>query len=415
MSNRQYYPLSTAQIWLIDMHFNRARSTMMNLSILMKLSSGVDIERLAETINEMLKAHDIFRCRFEFHPETSEICQTFDGEIKPVAIEEISDEEFEARKKSLREPYQIIGKPLYRIYLFETPTANYLYADFYHAIIDGTALAILFKRELDLRYRGRKILHEPKSFAQFALEKSSLAGESLAAGNAYWKKIMAQFDRKKHLPPVDVTGVKPWTLGEFAGKLKNISESFFRASRRSENTFFLGAAMLTLAKITGAKDSVMSFVHNGRTSMEEMRLMGVLIEQFPCAWDFSEDLSVGDFLNALEGKIRTSMNYRQSLGVVYGEGLDCATLIFQKNILSGHVMIGDTTGQIIELPETETAAAQNSLDIEISNTESGLYNLCISYDAGRFSAQNIKNFVAALDEVIRKMQSGNIFVSEILI
>lgn len=411
MGGRKFYPLSPAQRWLIDMNFNRARSTMMNLSGLLKLSSGVDVERLAKAINETLQAHDIFHCRFEVHPVTSDICQTFDGEISPVTVEEISDEEFEARKKNLREPYRITEEPLYRIKIFETPTARYLYVDFYRAIIDGTALMLLFAREVDLRYRGRKILREPASFAQFVLEEAQI---SVAEGRAYWEKILAKFDRAKHLPPVDVKGVRAWTLGEYEGTFKNISESFFRASRRSEATFFLGAAMLTLAKITGAKDSVMSFVHNGRTSMAEMRLLGVMMEQFPCAWDFSDDMSVENFLNELEGKIRTGMNYRNSLDVVYDAGLDCATLIFQKNIVSDHVMIGDTTAQIIELPETETSAAQNSLDIEISNNESGLYDFFVSYDAGRFSAEGIKKFAAAFDEVVREMQGEKISVSKIL-
>ena len=414
MSGRRFYPLLPAQVWLIDMNFNRARSTMMNISELYRLSSSVDMEFLAEAINETLNAHDIFCCRFKFHPETSEICQTFDGEVKPVAVEKISDEEFSARIKSLREPYKIIDRPLYRIYLFETPTAGYLYLDFYHAIFDGASLKLLFVNEIDLRYRGRKIRRAPKSYAQFVLEEAQVSIMERAEGHEYWKKIMAQFDRKKHLPPVDVKGVKAWTLGEYEGTLKNISESFFHASRRNEFIFFLGAAMLTLAKITGAKDSVMSFVHNGRTNISEFRLLGVMIQQLPCVWDFSNDLSVDDFLNALEGKIRISMNYRNSLDVVYGTDMDCATLIFQKNITRDHINIGNTTAQLIEVPANETAAAQNSLDIEVSNTEGGLYDVCISYDAGRFSAQNIKKFAAAFDEVIREMQGENISVSKIL-
>lgn len=414
MSSRKFYPLSPAQVWLIDMNFNRARSTMMNISELYRLSSSVDMEFLAEAINETLNAHDIFRCRFEFHHETSEICQTFDGEIKPVAVEKISDEEFEARKKTLREPYKIIGRPLYRIYLFETPTAKYLYLDFYHAIFDSASLKLLFVNEMDLRYRGRKILHAPKSYAQFVLEEAQVSTTERAEGHGYWKKIMAQFDRKKHLPPVDVKGVKAWTLGEYEGTLKNISESFFRASRRNEFVFFLGAAMLTLAKITGAKDSVMSFVHSGRTNISEFRLFGVMIQQIPCAWDFDQNSSVEDFLNALEGQVYTSMNYRRSLDVVYGTDMDCATLIFRKNITRDHINIGNTTAQLIALPESETAAAQNSLDIEVSNNDGGLYDVCISYDAGRFSAQNIKKFAAAFDEVIREMQGDKISVSKIL-
>ena len=45
--------------------------------------------------------------------------------IIPVRIEKISDEELELRKKELEKPFPIVNEPLYRIYLFETPTAKY--------------------------------------------------------------------------------------------------------------------------------------------------------------------------------------------------------------------------------------------------------------------------------------------------
>ena len=151
-----YYPLRNMQLWLVDTHFNKAKSVMMNIGAFLKLSPQIDLNRLAQAINETLNSYDIFRCRLVFHPETNDICQRFDGEVIPVVVEKISDEEFDRRKTELLRPYPLINKPLYRIYLFETPTAKYWYADFYHAIMDGTSGGILFFREVDMRYKGKK-------------------------------------------------------------------------------------------------------------------------------------------------------------------------------------------------------------------------------------------------------------------
>ena len=230
----------------------------MNIGGLYKLSSQIDIKSLEEAINEVLNAHDIFRCRLIFHPETCELCQTFDGEIMPVIIEEWTDEEFEMIQKYLTEPYDLIGKPLYRVYIFKTPSANYLYIDFYHAVMDGVSAAILFIRALNAAYHGRKSNREPMNYAKYVEEEANIPPETLAKGHEYWRKMLAPFDKKKHLPPVDVEGVAAWTQGNFEYEFKTISNEFFRENHIGENIYFLGAVMLTLAKITGARELFIS-------------------------------------------------------------------------------------------------------------------------------------------------------------
>ena len=119
-----FYPLRPMQRWLIDTHFNKAKSTMMNIGLLLKMSPELDPKQLEKAINEILDTYDIFKCRLVFHPENGELCQRFDGEVQHVTVEHWSDEEFEMFRKFLQEPYMLINKPLYRIYIFETPSAN---------------------------------------------------------------------------------------------------------------------------------------------------------------------------------------------------------------------------------------------------------------------------------------------------
>ncbi len=409
------YPMRPIQRWLVDTHFNKAKSTMMNIGALLKFSASIDMNRLAEAINHVLNTHDIFRCRFLFHPETSDLCQIFDGEITPVKVEEISDEEFSERFKKLREPYKIINKPLWRIYLFQTPTAKYMYSDFYHATMDGVSASYLLWREIDLTYRGRNRKAKSSSYAEYVQQEAAIPPEELAEGHAYWKNMLAPFDKEKHLPPIEVQGVAAWTQGNFEYELKNIFNEYFRETHLSENIFFLGATMLTLAKITGSKESIMSCVTNGRTNMHEMRLMGLMLEQFPCAWNFREDISVEDFLNKLQGQMKTSQKYRKSLDIVYNDGLedDCVSFIFQKDIHTDFVL-SDTPVEIVFLPPNEISAVENALDVEINTTDTGKYLLYLDYDASRYSETEMKKFSMILDEIVFAMQNPKRLVSNIL-
>ncbi|MBR6713598.1 MAG: hypothetical protein IKI76_11490 [Selenomonadaceae bacterium] len=410
----KYYPLRPMQRWLVDTHFNKAKSTMMNIGGLFKLSASIDMNHLADAINLVLETHDIFRCRFVFHPETSDLCQIFEGAVEKVFLERMSDKNFERRMKSLREPYYLINQPLYRIYLMETPNAKYLYADFYHAIMDGVASSYLFVRAVDAAYRGRKI-RTPLSYADYVEEESKLLPEELAEGHQYWRNMLRRFDKRKHLPPVKVQNVAPWTKGSLDYEFKNFTEEFFRATHLDENIFFLGASMLTMAKLTGTKESIMSWIHNGRTNMREHRLMGLMLEQYPCAWDFHKDIPVGEFLHRLEGQKQLGMKYRKSLDIVYGEGLedDCVSFIFQK-YMHGDLIFADTPAEVVYLPPNEISAAENALDIEVETEDFGTYNLFLDYDAGRYSKEEMLNFAKTMNDILIAMRDTNKMVSEIL-
>ena len=416
MIERKFYPLRPIQRLFIDTHFNRAKSTMMNVGALLKLSPVVDMERLADAINETLAAHDIFHCRLVFHPETQDICQTFDSEIVPVKIEKTSDEEFELlRKKLLKQPYKLINKPLYNITLVETPTSKYLYLDFYQAIMDGTSIAILFIREINMRYKGRYLPTKFPSYAQFVENEEKISPAELEKGHEYWRNLLSNFNREKNIPPIDVRTIKLWTKGEIKLKLKNISEEFFRNNRRSETTFFLAAFMMTLAKVCDSKNIYARLLHSGRSNFDERRVMGLMFDNFPCVWNFEQDMTVEDFLNELEGNIQTGFSYKRSLDIVYSEGLsdDCPTFVFHKNIFNDHTVIGDSTATVIDTPSNEMSATPNSIDLRVFSKEDGLYEFCLTYDAGRFGRNSMKNFMGIFEKIITAMQNSKNTTSKI--
>jgi len=163
------------------------------------LAKFIDVNRLAKAVNETLNAYDIFRCRLVFHPETNDICQRFDGEIISVEVEKLSDAEFEQRKKILMQPYKIMNQPLYRINIFETPTAEYYFFDFYHAIMDGTSIIMLFIGDVNSRYKGKKITRQPLNYADYILEDMKISKEELDAGSKFWMDTLNKFDIRKTL------------------------------------------------------------------------------------------------------------------------------------------------------------------------------------------------------------------------
>ena len=418
----RFYPLRPIQRWMVDTHFMKAKSTMMNTGALIRLDPAVDMERLAAALNDVLASYDIFRCRLVIHPETGDICQRFDGDITKVVVETLSDEAFEQRKQEIKLPYDLVDHPLYRIYLMVTSTAKYFYADFYHAIMDGAAIAMLFLREVDKRYvrpeRGGKAGRQSASYAGYIREEAEIPQAELQAGHDYWTRMLAGFDEDKHLPPADVDGTSDKPEHEIEVPFPVMEKDYFRGKEFSENTFFMGASLLALAKSTGSREAIMGWVHNGRVTLSEKRLMGLMLDQFPIRWDFNEDITATAFLGGLEARVNEGMQYRKSLDMVYGSGLEdeCASFILQKGNLGrrGTIKLGGTEGLIEEMPANEISAAENTLDIEVNAHDDGTFSLVLDYDNNRYSEEAMRRFAAIMKDMVVALQNEDCVVTELL-
>lgn len=414
---RGYYPLRPFQKWIIDRNFHKAKSTMMNESIFMKIHPQIDLEKFIDAFNKVFDNHDTFRCRLVFHPENNELCQRFDGETSHVKVEEWSDEEFTFIKDFLAEPFFMINKPLYRIYIFKTPTANYFYGEVHHSIIDGVGVVLLLMREVDLIYKGKKI-KTPVSYADFIADEMKIPREEIENARNYWREMLKNFGDEKHLPPCDLSEKSSWKKGNFFYEFKNITQEYFRDKGNSESYFYMAASMFAIAKTTNSKKSLMTGIHNGRTNSKEMRLFGLMIEQLPIAMDFSENISLKDFLKNLQKKMSEGINYRRGLDFVYDGGFEdnCATFIFQKKNLGvqTYLKFGDLPCEVEEATRKLWSAAQNTFDIEVTVSEDGKTFVELDYDTGNYSENAIKNFAETMDAIILKMQQENISVHEIL-
>lgn len=419
-----FYPLRPVQRWLVDTHFQKAQSTMLNTGALVQMDTAIDMEVLAAAVNSLLENYDIFRCRLVFHPETGEICQRFDSEVGKVVVETLSDEALEKRKQDLKLPYELIDHPLYRICLIKTDTANYFYMDFYHAIMDGTAIVLLFWRDLEKRYTQLLKGEEPKglgkvhSYSEYILEEKALPGQELQAGRDYWRQMLADFTEEKYLPAPDVQGESATPEHELEVPFDDLDKSFFRGRQFTENTFFIGASLLALAKASGQQEAMLGWVHNGRMTSAERRLMGLMLDQFPLHWNFDREMTVLEFLQALEQKIAEGMQYRKSLDIVYEEGLEVGlpSFILQKGSMGrrGSMKFAGTEASVVEMPANEISAADNTLEIEMNSHDDGTYSLVLDYDNCRYTEGAVRKFAAIMEKMVQGLQDEGRQVRDLL-
>jgi len=319
------YPLRAIQRWMMDTHFNRAASTMMNACGFLHIDSSIDMEKVRGAINEMLKSHDIFRVRFVFDPDTSDIVQRFDSDIKEVEVEDMTAEEFEECKKNLKKPYKVIDSQLYRLRLIRSPEGQYFFIDFYHAIMDGVGAVRVMIREIEMRIKNPG--------ASFSSSYAALIREELNKDKAEAEK---------------------------------------------------GAVILAMAKTTGLHEVIMSWIHSGRTTASQMRIMGIMLCQLPIRITLSDEEDVASLLSRVENSIKEGLDNREGIGSIYEEELqdECACFIFQKGMIGrrGEASFVGLPARAEPLPsDDEDSAAESTMDIELNVFNNGTFSLVIDY------------------------------------
>ena len=146
--------------------------------------------------------------------------------------------------------------------------------------------------------------------------------------------------------------------------------------------------------------------------------MGLMLDQFPARWDFTETITAGDFLQKLEEKVKVGMKYRKGLDLIYEEALGdgCASFILQKGSMGrrGTMMLDGLECEIVEMPANEISAAENTLDIEMNSHDDGTYSLVLDYDNHSYSEGAMRKFAATMESMVVALLDENCVVTDLL-
>ena len=416
------YPLLPIQRRILDTHFNKASSTMMNIGTTLKLDPSADLDILAKALNSVISDNDVFRCRFVLDKNSGDICQKFDGDVKPIIIEKMTSEDFKNIIGTLKEPYEIIGHRLWNIHIIETPDAKYLFMDFYHAIIDRTAIVTVFWNEVNRRYTemineskdtAGTHIHRSSSYAAYVAKRfcSEPEPQLIEEGKRFLGDMTDGFNTKKHLPPMDRNEESECCLKEAEFPIDVINSEFFSNNSITEQIFFLGVTMLTIAKMNRTSDSVILWINNGRNTKTEAETIGIMLEHFPIRWEFKKEQKTSDLMIGLDCMVKDSIRYRSSLDSVSEADTDSdmACFMLQKYSISRkrEFPLGNGWASEIEIPEKPASGAGCYIDTELNVHDDGTFSLVIYYNNGFYSEDAVRRYAEAYSETAAALKDEN--------
>lgn len=318
-SRNSNLPLSFAQqrLWFLDQL--EPGSSAYNISDAVRLRGSLDVAALEQSINEIVRRHEVLRTTFpvvDGH-STQFIVPSLQIALSVVDLTQISlrERDAAARQQANAEahrPFTLAQGPLLRVMLLRVKDDDHiLIVTFHHSVTDGWSQEV-FYRELATLYQAfRNGQPSPLpelsiQYADYAVwQREWLQGEVLERQLDYWKTQLQGAPPVLNLPLDRPRPVKQTCPG--AGESLSLSPSLTQAlkalSHREGVTLFmtlLAAWQTLLARYTGQDDIVVGAPIAGRAHHELEGLIGFFVNTLVLRTDLSGAPSFRELL----GRVR---------------------------------------------------------------------------------------------------------------
>ena len=303
------YPLSQAQLGIFAACMARQGEVAYNNGVLLQLGNGVDLSRLAKACETMVETHPFVKTRLFIDSKGNPRQRRNDNEPYQQEIEIISDADFEQLRSQLMQPFFLLADRLFRIHLFSTPTAAYLFMDFHHIIFDGYSFEVLID-DLNKAYNGQSLESEKWSGFEVAQEEEMIRQSEAYQQAAIWNKeqfgkldvvSLPEGDRRdEHVGFAEENMLLDISLQELEEACRQIGVT--------PNVLTTTVFGYLLGVYSHSQESLFATIYNGRKDIRTTRTVGMLVKTLPVHVFWQQQQTVHDLLQAVKQQLLGSMS-----------------------------------------------------------------------------------------------------------
>ena len=387
------YPLTQTQMGIFVECSAAPDSINYNMPMLIKLGSGLDARRLAAAVRTALRAHPYVRTTLFADAEGNIRALRNDAEEPEVSL--VTCEELPAADR-LVAPFPLLGSPLYRIAVYETGDAAFLFMDIHHIIFDGTSQTILLK-DIEKAYLGGT--PEPEKYTGFeaALEEERVrASELYAAAKRYYDSVFTGCETECLPPRAPESGrLEAGTVTRVCAVRPEAVRTFCADNLFTPNVFFNAAFGFALSRFTQPDDVVFTTVYNGRSDARLASSVTMLVKTLPVLVRTEEDRPVCDFIREIREQLMNSMaNDIFSFAEVssaYGIRSDMI-VVYQGDEFDIDTLCGEKAESVDLMPGMIKAPLTVNIFLK-----GGHFELRADYRRDMFCAELVEQLLAAMD------------------
>jgi iturin family lipopeptide synthetase A len=281
MEQKEYYPLSSAQLRLYILQQMETGSTAYNESQALFVEGIMDKKRLEETFLQMIKRHE--NLRTSFHMIAGEPVQVICMDCDFILKEYPAERDFKETLRQFIQPFDLSRPPLMRGGLIKWAQNSYiLMFDMHHIITDGSSEDI-FNTEFMRLYAGEQLSPPKIQYKDYAAwQKNDYYQKLLKLQETFW---LEEFPDE--IPAIDLPTDfhRPEIKGYAGSHLKFCLDAeetrvLKRLAVDTDTTFYmllLSVFFVFLSKLSGQEDIVVGTPVAGRKHPDLAHLIGVLV------------------------------------------------------------------------------------------------------------------------------------------
>lgn len=383
-------PINIGQEYLLKYVLKYPETTMLNIPIRFDIRDDVNLQKLAETVREVIRSHPALLSTIEPSGDGGFIQRyvpDFDTDIK---VERMTDAELEDACRTFVRPFRLDGSPMMHCRIMEGDTRKTILFEVSHLVCDGWSLNLIFE-DVGRALKGKKNQrdHWLDLVQQEANRKTSII----------WQKDMAYF-RKKYdktgfttLPRPDhiAHGSKSAYLTRLFEFGKESADKFCIMHRLGKNGLYLLASAMAIADYNETEDVLLTWTWNGRIDAQTNTSVGVFYKDLPVAFHIDKNPYIPDLLKETSKQIEDGVahghaSYFMETGNYRNSDLLC--LIYQGDI---YQYDPDEVVVSAEMMDMDNDICNNALNVEVIESED-TYGIVLNYNAAMYDKASMERF-----------------------
>ncbi len=301
VEEREYYPLSKAQERMFVAAQLRADVTDYNMTTIRVIEGRLDINRLQEAFDVLIKRHDTLRTTFTVidGQPVQRVWRNVNFAVECVDIQETcsligEDQAMDGVLENFIRTFQLDAAPLLRVRLARLGPERYaLFYDLHHIIADAVSMMVLSKEFLDA-YHRRPLPPLELQYRDFSLWQVGLQSDywfDLYAGNIPRQRMPVDFPQAKRF------GMKEETLSfELNEEITGMIRSFTKEYGITSFMLLAGVYAVLLARYSGQRDIVIGVPVAGRNHADLEQIIGMFVNILPLRLDVAPEYTFTEFV-----------------------------------------------------------------------------------------------------------------------
>lgn len=394
-----------------------------NMPYAMILNGELNISKLEQSINELIKRHVSLRIYFDV--VDGKLYQKIKNDIEfNLEIEQIEEGEIFVKYNEFIKPFDFAVAPLFRVKLLQINRAkNILLFDMHHIISDGSSLHVLVDDVSNL-YNGKQLENLNTNYIDFAeYENSRIQNNDFAKEKEYW---LQQFEKEPEIlnMPYDYSysngknydGTKIHT--KIQSDVYNVIKKVAKENNVTSYILFLAIYYILLSRYTSSRDIVIGTPLANRYFADLSNVIGLFINDVPVRINANEDITFKELLEIVKEKSVLSFkngqipngeiirNLKQN-GKNVKQTLFDTMFIFQNNGMPNIEIKG--INAVPYLMDSKVSKYNFSMEV-LNKKELEEYEISIEYSTGLFKASTMQAFAEHFNNILSEVLK-NIHIS----